>query len=206
MSLSGHYISDEHTLRQKLAVMLGSHEQENHSLKSSLSEKQELLIIMDTSALMETPCSEMFIRKIQPALARRGEKIVIPISVMGELRNIARSKSGSARSIKAGKVFRSVMDFWRHGVIRIYDNHGAGGIFADEQFQVLAIGFSRSYRVIVISQDYLLGQDLLTISRLPSVKGRRISVRKLNHDGTLSKVTWNGASYLSENPEDDRRQ
>lgn len=133
--------------------MLGSHEQENHSLKSSVDEKQELLIFMDTSALMETPCSEMFIRKIQSALARRGEKIVIPISVMGEMQNIARSESGSDRRVNAGKVFRSVMDFWRHGVIRIYDNHGAGGIFADEQFQVLAIGFSRSYRVIVISQD-----------------------------------------------------
>ena len=161
------------------------------------SRESDLLILIDTSALLEMPCSKIFIHNIAPALMKRGEKLVVPMSVMCELKNLAEHSSSSDVKQRAKDMFAFVLDYWRQGVINIYDNE-AGGIFADELLQILTITFARLYRVIVISQDYFLGQDLLTISRLPSVKGRSIAVRKLDSNGELVKVEWNGASYLQQ--------
>ncbi len=212
MSLRSHYILDEDEIRGKLSQMVGMYRLDSALEKvyrkadgthgrSFCDNSRELLILMDTSALMETPSSEIFIRKTAPALLRRKQNLIIPISVMGELQNIADTKSGRSQGINAGKMLEFVMEYWRKGVISIYDNHGAGGIFADELFQVLAVGFARDYRVIVISQDYLLGQDLLTICRLPSVRGREISIRKLGRGGSIERVKWDGASYISHGTE-----
>lgn len=217
MSLRSHYILDEDEIRGKLFHMVSTYrfdvalkkvykEADGTRGRSFCCNDRELLILMDTSALMETPSSEIFISKTAPALLRRKQKLVIPISVMGELKNIADTKSGRSQGINAGKMLEFVMEYWRRGVISIYDNQGAGGIFADELFQVLAVGFARDYRVIVISQDYLLGQDLLTICRLPSVKGREISIRKLTPKGNIERVEWNGASYLSDDTKKLHRQ
>lgn len=216
MSLQSHYLLDEDEIRGRLSFMVSRYRLDNalekfyrdaDGMRGRIfcEDRRELLILMDTSALMETPSSEIFIRKTAPALLKRKQKLVVPISVMGELKNISDTKTGRRQGDNAGKMLDFVMEYWRRGVISIYDNHGAGGIFADELFQVLAVGFARHYRVIVISQDYLLGQDLLTICRLPSVMGREISVRKLAPGGKIERVIWNGAAYLSQEAEKIRR-
>ena len=206
MNLSDHYLHDEQEILRKSTELVSKYHVDKAMEKfyrkanahnHTNSRKNDLLILIDTSALLETPCSKIFIHNIAPALMKRGEKIVIPMSVICELQNLAEHSGSRDVSQRAKDMFAFVLDYWRQGVINIYDNE-AGGIFADELLQILTITFARLYRVIVISQDYFLGQDLLTISKLPSVKGRSISVRKLNSNGELLKVEWNGASYLQQ--------
>ena len=201
MNLSGKFLVDETEISRRLDMLVGRHHldkglQKFYSRTSSYRKTRDPLILMDTSALLMTISAKLFISRIAPALARRGTKIVIPISVMAELKNLVDRVSSRAASLKAEEMLKFVMSYWRRGIISIYDNE-PDGIFADEQFQLLAMKFSRHYTVIVISQDHLLGQDLLTICRLKSVDGRIIRVRKLRDDGSLESVKWAGASYLS---------
>ncbi|MBQ7197330.1 MAG: hypothetical protein IJS40_07975 [Synergistaceae bacterium] len=148
------------------------------------------LILMDTCAILDSPASQIFLQN-----QNAGSNIVIPLVVMGELQSLASKKDSRGVYQKAQTMRRVIMECRERGTLNIYDGN-INGIIADEVFHSLIMNFAREYDITIVSQDYWLCQDLLTICRLPSVRGRKVKVMNLNIDGTLKSVEWRGTSYL----------
>ena len=148
------------------------------------------LILMDTCAILDIPASQIFLQN-----QKADSNIVIPVAVMGELQSLASKTDSRGVFQKAQTMRRVIMECYERGTLNIYDGN-IHGIIADEVFHSLIMNFAREYDITVVSQDYWLCQDLLTICRLPSVRGRKVKVMNLNIDGTLKNVEWRGTSYL----------
>ncbi len=157
---------------------------------------KEPVVFIDTCAILEVPASKIYLQNVASSENRCGEKLVIPLTVMGELQSLASKKDDMGIYQKARTMWSMIMECWERGLVNIYDSR-ENTIFADEMLQSLVIEFSREYDVTVISQDYWLCQDLLTICRLPSVRGRKIRVKKLDSKGNLVQVEWRGSFYLT---------
>lgn len=82
-----------------------------------------------------------------------------------------------------------ILNYRDMGAIAIYGDDN-DGTFADNVFHKVVTMFSRRYNLIVITQDYLLGQDLMTMGHLPSVRRKKISVCKIEKNGDLTEFSW----------------
>ena len=207
MKLDAGYIQDENEILRKsseiankiidrqlneLTKKLHRNPETNNDTALYSNSNVESVTFIDTCALLEVPASQIFLENA--ALIQ--EKIIIPLTVMGELQSLASRNDNDGLHIKAQKIWSEILTRWKQGLISIYDSE-VNGIMADELFQSLIIAFARNYDITIISQDYWLSQDLLTICRLPSVKGRRIKVKKLDNSGRLIDVEWRGSLYLT---------
>lgn len=205
MGLEAGYLHDETEIREKssrLASKIIDRQlcrltgRKSKHISVSGSRVKESVVFIDTCAILEFPASRIYFQNAALRENRDKEKIIVPLSVMGELQSLASKKDDMGIYQTARTMWAMIMECWKRGLVNIYDAR-ENAIFADEIFQSLVLAFARDYDVTVISQDYWLSQDILTLCRLPSVRGRKVNVRKLDSKGNLVPVEWRGAFYLT---------
>ena len=151
---------------------------------------RDMMILIDTSSLLREG-AELFLKKAAPELLKRGLKIIVPLAVVNELNKKALQSADPDLSRRARNIISSIMGYKDMGVIAVYGDENDGS-FADNVFHKAAAMFALTYDLTVITQDYRLGQDLLMMGHMRSVNHRKISVCKINRDGDLREVLWEG--------------
>ena len=148
------------------------------------------MFIIDTSSLIQ-PGAEIFLRNSYDELHKTGQKLIIPFVVVMELNKKALQSDNLNLARRAKNILEAVLNYKELGIIAVYGDDNDGN-FADNVFHKIAAMFALQRELIFITQDYKLGQDLLTMLHMDSVRHRKISVYKLDTQGNLIIVNWKG--------------
>lgn len=148
------------------------------------------MIFIDTSSLLH-PGAETFLKDSTVELLESGQKLIIPFVVITELNKKALQSGDINLARRARSVLQSILNYKEMGVIAVYGDDNDGS-FADNVFHKIAAMFALHRELVFITQDYKLGQDLLMMTHMDSVRNRRISVYKINVQGQLKLVNWKG--------------
>lgn len=154
------------------------------------TDADDKMIFIDTSSLLH-PGAEMFLQESTVELLESGQKLIIPFAVITELNKKALQSSDIDLARRARSVLQSILNYKEMGVIAVYGDDNDGN-FADNVFHKIAAMFALQRELVFITQDYKLGQDLLMMTHMDSVRNRRISVYKIDAQGQLKLVNWKG--------------
>ena len=148
------------------------------------------MVMIDTSSLLSEG-AEAFLKRTAPVFLKEGRKIIVPAAVMHELNAKAVQDSDPELSRRARNIMNTVLDYRDMGAAAIYGDDNDGD-FADNVFHKAAAMFGLTHNLTVITQDYRLGQDLLSMGRMRSVNHRHIRVSRLDSSGELVPFQWEG--------------
>lgn len=159
------------------------------NINRKTSKIRKKIILIDTSSLLQSG-SEKFLKKSARKLSKGDRQIIVPLVVMHELNKKAIQNQDKSLSQKARNIINIILEYRDMGALEIYGDD-TDGTFADNVFHKVAAMFALNYDFIVITQDYGLAQDLLTMAHMKSVSHRKISVYKINSNGNLLIVKYN---------------
>lgn len=148
------------------------------------------MFVIDTSSLLQSG-AEIFLKNSYAELSKTGQKLIIPFVVVMELNKKALQSDNVNLAKRAKNILEAILDYKELGFIAVYGDDN-DGTFADNVFHKIAAMFALRRELIFITQDYKLGQDLLTMLHMDSVRHRKISVYKLDTQGNLILVNWKG--------------
>ena len=139
-------------------------------------------LLIDTCALLHPQFPDLMAHLI-PLLRENGKSLIVPSSVVEELRKLGRTKPELCEQVRtlAGNL-AALKD---EGLVSVYGESGED--FGDKQFLATATRFMTGASLLVITQDHALSEDLLHLNCLNSVKGKRLSVGRINRYGYLSR-------------------
>ena len=148
------------------------------------------MIFIDTSSLLH-PGAEIFLRSSASELLMTGQKLIVPFVVITELNRKALQSCNPELSERAREILDDILNYKEMGTIAVYGDDN-DGTFADNVFHKIAAMFALRRELVFITQDNRLGQDLLTMQHMGSVRNRKIRVYKLDMQGQLILVNWKG--------------
>jgi predicted nucleic acid-binding protein len=178
---------------------------ETHSIKinniknKSITEKSEQVdsleqiikstdkIYMDTCVLMETPVEEFF-EKANPILRAQKKEIIISTKVYKELRENARNPDHKDpekqnRAKKGLNVLSS-----SENEIRIDGENDDGKRIADNIFLAIFSIHRNEHKMLLITCDFCLAEDILNLNKSKSVRGKKCMVYWIDRHNKH----WNG--------------
>ena len=160
------------------------------SFNADIRPESNRMIFIDTSSLLQ-PGAEEFLKNSAQELLMTGQKLIVPFVVVTELSRKALQNDKPVLAKRARDILDAVINYKKMGIIAVYGDDN-DGTFADNVFHKLAAMFALRRELIFITQDNRLGQDLLTMLHMGSVRDRKISVYKLGRQGQLNFVNWKG--------------
>lgn len=143
---------------------------------------QNRSILIDTCSIICPNFSE-FMENIKPMLIRYDKHIIIPSSVLDELNNLYAKKPVLKQRIR--DIYKQIKTFIEQNLISIYDD--GNKLFGDQQFLNIATKFATDKKLLIITMDNSLSEDLLKINNLESVNTKPIYVCRINKYGYLNK-------------------
>ena len=185
----GRYLTEEE--RDRLYdEWLASNVNDENLKASETKPENDKMIFIDTSSLLQ-PGAAIFLKNSAAEMLATGQKIIIPFVVITELNKKALQSDNAPLSKRARNMLKAILNYKEMGIIAIYGDENDGS-FADNVFHKIATMFALRRELIFITQDYRLGQDLLMMLHMGSVRHRKISVYKLDAQGQLNLVNWKG--------------
>ena len=145
-----------------------------------LAERYTLLI--DTCSLLHPQFPELMTHLL-PLLRENGKALIIPSGVVAELQSLGERKVELRDQIRA--LVKQLAALKREGLVSVYGE--STETFGDKQLLATATRFLTSTELLVITQDNALSNDLLHLNRLGSVRGKRLTVGRINRYGYLSR-------------------
>jgi len=144
-------------------------------------------IYIDTCSLMETPF-EKFFEKANPILRNYNKKLIVPSVVVNELRKIADSKDpekqGKAKT--AINVLDTIMS-----EIELSNEEDDNEKIADQVFKIIFERYRNKCKMLLITQDLVLSDEILSINNSQAVHGEKCVVYRINDDGELCESKKN---------------
>lgn len=138
--------------------------------------------LVDTCSLLHDQFPALM-EHLVPLLRENGKALVIPSGVTAELRRLAVQKPELTDRIRA--VAGQLAALKNEGLVAVYGNTGEN--FGDKQLLTAVTHFMTSTELLVITQDKGLSTDLLNLNQLNSVRGKRVTVGRINQYGYLSR-------------------
>lgn len=139
-------------------------------------------LLIDTCALLHPQFPDLMAHLI-PLLRENGKSLIVPTGVVAELRRLGETKPELREQVRV--LARNLAALKDEGLVSVYGE--SGETFGDKQFLATATRFMTSASLLVITQDKALSEDLLHLNCLNSVKGKRLSVSRVNRYGYLSR-------------------
>ena len=139
-------------------------------------------ILIDTCSLLN-PQFPALMSRLVPLLQENGKALVIPSGVIAELKDLVVRKDELQEQIR--ELIGQLAALKREGLVSVFGEQSAD--FGDQQLLAAATRFLTSTELLVITQDNDLSEDLLHLNRLSSVRGKRLTVGRINRYGYLSR-------------------
>lgn len=153
-------------------------------------------VFVDTCSLMEDgfpPFMDTLVASKE--YWKDGLHVIVPEECVNELKKHKRNKEkNEARigAIRALKILRH--DQWHGKTIEIEKNITDGN-FGDQAITQKVVGLRIKYKILVITQDKTLTNDLLKLNNLDSQRGHYLEVYKIMADGELTKNLGDSGGY-----------
>ncbi|MGI5952946.1 MAG: zinc-ribbon domain containing protein [Dysosmobacter sp.] len=170
-------------LRQLIQV-LKKHQEESRLRSQDNLERvvQRFTLLIDTCALLHEQFP-LLMERMAPLLRQNGKVLIVPSSVLTELRNLADKKPKLTERIRMLLPLMAQMK--SQGVLKVYGSTCED--FGDQQMLAVVTRFMTSAQLLVITQDNGLSSDLLRLNQLDSVRGKQVAVSRINRYGYLSR-------------------
>ena len=139
-------------------------------------------LLIDTCALLHPQFSDLMSHLI-PLLRANNKTLIIPSGVMAELQHLNKNKPELKEQISC--LIKQLAALRRERLVTVYGE--ASETFGDKQFLATATRFMTNTELLVITQDKALSEDLLHLNHLNSVRGKRLSVGRINRYGYISR-------------------
>ena len=139
-------------------------------------------VLIDTCSLLHTEFPTLMSRLV-PLLMENNKALIIPSGVAAELQRL--SGRADAPHEQLCTVVKQVAALRKEGLVSVLGE--TGETFGDKQLLAVATRFLTSTELLVITQDVKLSRDLLHLNELGSVRGKRLTVCRINSYGYLSR-------------------
>ncbi|MBQ9082167.1 MAG: zinc-ribbon domain containing protein [Clostridia bacterium] len=148
-------------------------------------------IFIDTCSLL-SPYAESFFKNLTPLLAKHNARIIVPRRVIDELYKHQVNQTDPDLAQKARRALRNLQTMLNAGQVTVRGEESDN--FADNVFQVVFTKFRIQERLLLITEDNRLAQDILLLNTNQSVKGKPVSVKRLSKYGYLAAFSWDNGS------------
>lgn len=148
--------------------------------------EQHDLIFIDTSALL-LDASVHFIKYLGEALVHHKKKLTLPFKVYEELQKHqaqTKDKGLQGRAEQANRLLGEL----QHSDILVMRGDQAMDKFADNTFNTQITRLRMDYKIVLITNDIGLGQDVLRLNESQSVRGKRVSAYKVSRFNFLQRI------------------
>ena len=174
-------LKQEHcTVEQKAAQML-----------ERLTEHYAMLI--DTNELLDEHFPAFMLHLI-PCLQQHGKTLIVPGSVIRELRKLHRCRVDLRDQI--GPICNQLLALQKEGLIQIYEEKGEK--FVDKKILETVIHYMDLQNLVVITKDRKLSMDILSQKQIGSIERKKdVLVERINRYGYLSQFRPDTASSES---------
>lgn len=148
-------------------------------------------IFIDTCSLLEDSADE-FWQNIIPFLHQYDVKIIIPLRCGQELEKHQQSTSDQELAKKATHCIKIVNQLRKAGIVELKGEESDN--FADNVFMVVFTKFRMTEKLLLITQDRDLAEDILKLNESKAViRANPIHVKKINKYGFLSNIYPKGS-------------
>lgn len=149
------------------------------------------VIFVDTCSILHDSANK-FWNNIIPFLRYYNKKVIVTLRVCDELEKHSKNVSDIQLANSANEAKKIVKQLEQAGFIEIRGEQNDN--FADNVFQVVFTKFRMSHKLLLITQDNNLAQDILLLNDSKSVKANPVNVKRINKYGFLSDFGWNSDS------------
>lgn len=139
-------------------------------------------IMIDTCSFMHDGC-EAFSDRLLPALKRCSRKVIIPQKVLLELKKHAENKTDPNKSRTARKGLAICEKFLKEGCLTVKGSPTDN--FADNVIFVSFSQYRLKYKMVLITQDRHLTNDILQLNEMKSAAGKQVRVFRITNAGDL---------------------
>lgn len=139
-------------------------------------------LLIDTCSLLHEAFPS-FMEHLAPELSECGKKLIVPVSAVTELRGLAEKKPELRDRIRA--LSGQLTEYQSEELIEVRGTRG--DTFGDKQILATATRLMTDEELLIITQDKGLSEDLLQLNTLRSVRGKRLSVGRINRYGYLNR-------------------
>ncbi|XYI02976.1 hypothetical protein ACMHYB_25765 [Sorangium sp. So ce1128] len=145
----------------------------------------DLRVLVDTSSWMHPLAEDLLTRSFVPLLNQTGQKFIVPIQVVEELRRHTGARDPALQR-KACGAEDVVARFRAMGLVDIFG--GSEDTFADNVFQLVMVRFCEKYRFCLITQDRDLAADALRLEQRRSInRAKEILAFRIGDQGSLDR-------------------
>lgn len=148
-------------------------------------------VFIDTCSLLHDKCEVLF-RNLCPLLLKYNNKLIIAKRVIDELNKHKNNTQKSELSNKANKALNYLGYIQQMGIIEIRGESTDN--FADNVFNVVFTKFRINNKLMLITQDSGLAQDILNLNNSKSTKANNVYVKKINKYGFLSNFNFDSGN------------
>jgi len=140
-------------------------------------------IYIDTCSLMEKPI-EKFFENINPILKEYNKKIIVLYNVELELKKIAKSGKYEPEKQKKAEIALEVLNPYANEIdISIEENDNKKT--ADQVFEIIFARHRNEYKILLITEDFNLSNEILNRNKDKAVRGKKCEVCRINDNGYL---------------------
>lgn len=140
------------------------------------------VVLIDTCSLLHPQFPELMSHLI-PLLLENSKTLIIPSGVVAELQSLGKRKTDLREQIRI--LIKQLAALKKEGLVSVFGE--SGETFGDKQLLTIATRFLTSTELLVVTQDNALSNDLIRLNQLDSVRGKRITVCRINRYGYLSR-------------------
>lgn len=171
---------------------------EEYALNTMKSYVKEWRIFIDTCSLLYFAVDKFWMNII-PLLSQYQSKIIVPLRSVEELEKHSKNLKNQELATNSKNTLKILQQLISSGFVEIRGEKTDN--FADNVFQVVFTKFRMTNKLLLITQDNDLAEDILALNRNKSAKANPVNVKRINKYGFLSGFSW---SNTNEN-EDQRK-
>jgi len=154
-------------------------------------------IFMDTSSLL-SPYADKFFANLVPLLTKYNANIVIPKRVIDELYKHQANTTNPDLAKKAYRALKNIQTLLQNRQVDVRGEESDN--FADNVFQVVFTKFRINNKLLLITEDNGLAQDIMALNNNQSVRGKSVSAKRLSKYGYLAAYSWESAQPKTVRP------
>ncbi len=153
---------------------------------------KEYKIFIDTCSLLDNlRHTENLFESNRALLLSHGKKINIPLRVVQEIERHSQNSRKYMLMRVAAQIYKKLGQWQQQGLVEICGNDQFDN-FADNAFLTAFTAMRVHSKLLLITQDRNLSQDILALNNSLSVNGQDIKVLRLNRAGKLEEFRQTG--------------
>lgn len=158
---------------------------------------KDYVVFIDTCSLMHYNFKKLM-KKLSPVLMKNNKQMIVPTKVVEELKKHLFNYEQKPQVAERAKVALNILENMKNN--RLIDLRGEiTDNFADNVFESVFAKHRLNHKLVLITQDRDLAEDILNLNNTKSSKGYPISVKKINQFGDLIDYNINSNNNINKN-------